>query len=684
MVFVSQETGFCVRGCRPLFAAVAFVMLAACGDGMGEETESATASTGETAAGSTAATTTDVSTSSGDASQTGTATAGETDTNTSTDGPTTDGPTTDGPTTSSGNPTDPTGEPSTDGPTTDPTTGPTTEGETETESDTGMDQFFCSADLHSIVNQDYEVVEECASDEACLDAECVPACEAADQSDANFGCMFMAPTPPSYPYAKPPCFAAFVTNSWGHPAVLEVARGGVDLDVSQFGRLVSPGLDPADWPPIPDAGVPEGGAAVLFLSSDPTAVMPENQVPLNCPVTPAVNASTYVPGSGVGAAFEIYSDIPVTAYDILPFGGARSHFPSAELLYPTNVWGTNYLSIMPPRGTHNVPGPLWMQVVGLEDDTTVTLVAKANLQAGGGLMGATAGEPTDFTVHAGEYLQWQIVGAAEATGTIFQSDKPIALFSGNRFMRLQPNPAPGGEAAHQQNSAISALGYDYIGSPYETRRKDLAPEAVDYRIVGVVDGTTLSFDPPIDGAPASLAHGEVVEFATTLPFRVESQGDSHPFIFSQLMDTSNIPGGTRPGATAPGFAPMLGDEEWVMVLPHAQYMDRYVFFTDPTYATTNLVFTRVDPGDGFHPVTVDCLGEIEGWQPVGDSGLFEVATADLMRADIGVNGCENGLHVADSEGPFGLTVWGLDSYSSYAYPAGGNAFALTDVVIVPQ
>jgi len=29
-------------------------------------------------------------------------------------------------------------------------------------------------------------------------------------------------------------------------------------------------------------------------------------------------------------------------------------------------------------------------------------------------------------------------------------------------------------------------------------------------------------------------------------------------------------------------------------------------------------------------------------------------------------------------------VWGLDSFSSYAYPAGGSARALTDVIVSPQ
>jgi hypothetical protein len=61
-----------------------------------------------------------------------------------------------------------------------------------------------------------------------------------------------------------------------------------------------------------------------------------------------------IKGSGRGLAFEISADIPLTAYDILPFGGARSHFPSAELLFPTSVWGDNYVTMAPPAGTHNV------------------------------------------------------------------------------------------------------------------------------------------------------------------------------------------------------------------------------------------------------------------------------------------------------------------------------------------
>ncbi len=65
-----------------------------------------------------------------------------------------------------------------------------------------------------------------------------------------------------------------------------------------------------------------------------------------------------------------------------------------------------------------------------------------------------------------------------------------------------------------------------------------------------------------------------------------------------------------------------------------------------------------------------------------------LARADLLRGvppgttpDAGT--CTNGRHVATSTGPFGLVVHGLDTYSSYGYPAGGNAAVLSGVVVQP-
>ncbi|MEI8258048.1 MAG: IgGFc-binding protein, partial [Deltaproteobacteria bacterium] len=267
-------------------------------------------------------------------------------------------------------------------------------------------------------------------------------------------------------------------------------------------------------------------------------------------------------------------------------------------------------------------------------------------------------------------------GAFDPSGSLVSADHPVAVFAGNRFLRLQPAPQPGGEATHQQMPPAAALGHEYAAAPFATRRADLAPEVITYRLVGAYDGTTLTFDPAVTGGAATLSQGQVLDVQSSAAFRVYSQDAMHPFSLAQLMGTANVTGGSRPGATDTHYPLMLGDEEHTLVVPPAQFLSRYVFFTDPTYATTNLVITRVAVSGAFQNVEVDCLGVVTGWQPVGTDGRFQVTNVDLVRAGVGVGTCMNGRHTAQSAAPFGIVVWGEDTYSSYAYPAGGNAASL--------
>jgi hypothetical protein len=72
----------------------------------------------------------------------------------------------------------------------------------------------------------------------------------------------------------------------------------------------------------------------------------------------------------------------------------------------------------------------------------------------------------------------------------------------------------------------------------------------------------------------------------------------------------------------------LGDEEWVNLVPAQQFLSRYVFFADPTCATTNLVVVRTRGPSGFADVHVACLGTIDGWRPVGSGKTYEYAHVD--------------------------------------------------------
>ena len=136
----------------------------------------------------------------------------------------------------------------------------------------------------------------------------------------------------------------------------------------------------------------------------------------------------------------------------------------------------------------------------------------------------------------------------------------------------------------------------------------------------------------------------------------------------------------------------IGDPEWVNVVPAAQFLAKYVFFTDPTYSETSLVVVRTRKEGAFADVTLGCAGALGGWQPIGTE--HEFTRVDLVTGNFAdVGNCSNGRHEISSANPFGVTVWGWGSpatqnfvtqYVSYAYPAGAAIKAINDVEILPQ
>jgi hypothetical protein len=201
-------------------------------------------------------------------------------------------------------------------------------------------------------------------------------------------------------------------------------------------------------------------------------------------------------------------------------------------------------------------------------------------------------------------------------------------------------------------------------------------ESIKYRLVGTTDGTSLSYAPSVTGAPGTLGVGQVAEFEAIGPVTITSQDAMHPFYVGQYMSGCEVTSGSRPGGGC------LGDEEFVNILPPAQWLASYVFFTDPTYTTTNLVVVRkADAAGTFQDVTVDCLGVIGNWKPVADGTKYQITNVDLER-ETPVGTCTNGRHTATSGAAFNIMVWGLSDAASYAYPAGGNVGKINPVVVI--
>ncbi|MCB9751641.1 MAG: hypothetical protein H6713_16840 [Myxococcales bacterium] len=631
------------RGLAPASLLVAAAAAAGCGDA-GEDSESTmdtltTAPTGPTA-GPTSATMTGGATETGGASMTG---GGESES--SATGSTTVGMMTAGPT-SVTNATD-----------------STTEGGT----DTGPCFEECSADLKAVVDCNGEIVQACQGAEGCnpQTLECVDPCEAAEQSKSSIGCEYYATM--MHTFEDNPCFAAFVANTWDAPAHLEVEYEGQSLPVGDFTYLpdgVGPNLvyDPYD----DVGGLQPGEVAILFLGG-PTSAMDD----VNCPHESAMPNGTQIKGTGVASSFRITSDVPVTAYQINPYGGGSAAVTGASLLLPTSVWDDNY--VVANAYQYFAPRVPSFNVVAREDNTTVVLKPVAAVAGGGGLPSGGAGQPLQFTIDAGEHAQFS--QQAELTGSVLQSDKPIGVMGGHECMRV-PLGEEWCDHGEQMIPPVRALGSEYVGVMHQPR----VDEDSFWRIVGAVDGTQLTWSDNV-GGPSTLDQGELVEFITGDAFVVSSQDDDHPFMLFNVMS------GNGWIADNSGY----GDPDFVLSYPPGQYGNRYVFFADPTYPETSLTVVRMMDGGDFHDVELDCAGTIGGWQAVGD--FYEWTRVQLITGDFQpVGGCTTGRHEMSSDGPFGVWVWGWGTPESqiptinvsYGYPGGMNVELINDVIVVPE
>ncbi len=576
------------------------------------------------------------------------------------------------------------------------------------------------------------LLEQCEDRDG--DAQCVNPCVDSLGNDTSNGCDFYAVEMDTTPEATGVCYAVFIVNQWksGEPARLEVApRRAAVLQIEQFARIPrGTGTGITYGPFDASAGLPTDQIAILFLSRDPNHTNDPNPAPddpallASCPpgVTPAIVGDAALHGTGIGSAFHIQTNVPVVAYQMLPYGGGRARITGATLLIPTSAWDTNYVV----ADAYQAPNPQFIPqlragpttaLIASQDATSVTIKPTVDIAGGGSLAGTRANAPVTYSLNQGQYLQF--TQREELTGSAVQADKPVAVLGGSTSMNV-PVTTVRADHGEQMLPPVRALGSEYVAVRY--RNRGSTEEIVPWRIVGAVDGTVLTYDPPQPGAPLSIEAQGLVEFTAPGPFVVRSQDANHPFYPAAYMTGGcGAPATTAAGppvCPGPDDGPLkgFGDPEFLNVVPPAQYLPRYTFFTDPTYPETNLVVVRVrDPLTGAMPdVTLDCAGVLDGWQPVGGSGTYEMTRTDLSTGDFQrVGACDNGVHTIAARLPtvpgggvppiplIGVTIWGWGNdvtwptddnsndetnpkftrWVSYGYPAGANFKPLNTAVL---
>lgn len=523
----------------------------------------------------------------------------------------------------------------------------------------------CSGDLHNVLTcgDNPTVVQTCTGATGCGPSGCIDACDAAAASKSSIGCNYYAIPADGWNSAYSSggaagnCFAAFVTNTWTAPMKVSLVWKGTTIDATPFSYAPQGSGNAITYQPIPSTGIPPNSMAIVFLNQ----TIGGTGLKVQCPagVTAAVqNEDMVLHGTNIGHAMEIQTSVPAVVYDIYPYGGATSYISSATLLLPTTSWDTNYVAVT--MGNQPTAFPPGVDFVARENNTKVTVLPSINITAANGVAGATKGVPVTYSINKGEtihLMQFPDSLGNDLSGSIVQSTAPIGVW-GEHFCMNQPSPPK-------------------------------------WRILGAVAGTTLTYDPPVAGAPTTLTVGQLVEFNGPGAFHIQAQDNLHPFYLA-----AHRPGGdcdaahqqippvqalgseyVAVGNEATDYG--VGGPETVNVVPPAQFLSSYIFFSDPSYGYTDLALVRkMAPDNTYHDVTLDCLGKVAGWKPIGGT-KFQYAHVDLQHAGAPVGGCDNGLHTIKSDVPMGITVWGYDSASSYAYPAGASVKPINTVIVPP-
>jgi hypothetical protein len=402
-------------------------------------------------------------------------------------------------------------------------------------------------------------------------------------------------------------------------------------------------------------------------------------------------------------AYRLVSTVPVTAYqfnaldyeiptdcadelrraELFGDGVCQSHTNDASLLLPTHALTGSYLVLSFPSrtvvhggvvgGTQVRSSPGFFTVVGVEESPVtveIKVTAFVEASADGAVRALAPGESATFTLARGDALQ--LVTQSPRAATDCPAGGPVdSLPTGvtNNYCPMARTHDLTGSEVRSTGRVQVIAGHACAFVPFNRWACDHLEESVFpveswgresivavtrplrgepnlVRVVSAHDGNAITFEPPVH-PPVTLGRGQVVELESSMDFRVSG---SEPFAVMQLLVGQDYFG---PGAS--GFM-AVGDPGLSLVIPSEQFRSDYIFLAPASYRENHL--TVIAP-DGAEVV-------LDGTAIAGD--LFAPIGATGMRsARLPIEG---GVHRITGAEPFGITVHGFGTYTSYIYPGG--------------
>ena len=419
------------------------------------------------------------------------------------------------------------------------------------------------------------------------------------------------------------------------------------------------------------ATVPSGTIRKLYLPW----VDALNPPGATCATTPELDASRL----GKAAAFHLVSSRPVIAsqWNPLQYRAVGLQKPDGEalcvsdcgslddcfsvsndasLLLPDTALTGSYRVTAHARGAGN-----YLAITATQDQTTVTVTAggRARIlpgEPGTGLVAMAPGESSTFVLDAGDVAE--LVGdetydrRVDLSASLVEASAPVQVITGDVCVRSPDKYPFSCDHIEELQLPLAAAGRRYLVTGVTGPAGDVVPHFV--RLYGTVNGTALSFDPPLDGAPSALDAGEVVNLgpvegsffvAGDAPFLVATFQLSASFVDSQL-------------------SPELqrGDPSQSIAIPVEGFRKRHVVIAPDDYESA---FVDVALPDGAS-LTVDGAPSPVAPSPIGTSG-FSVVHLPLSTL-------AGSAHTLVSDQPIGLQVVGYGRFTSYQIPGGTGSW----------
>ena len=517
-----------------------------------------------------------------------------------------------------------------------------------------------------------ELVMDCDSEagQVCSAGTCADACDVADDTPSNIGCEF---------------WAADLPNERG-------GLGGVEPAAEPWGVvLANAGQTPADViieRNIAALGEPDN-LVVLNQTTVPPGLLKTVQLP-RAEITGWTEDTVDPPGptgtAKTNNGFRIRSTAPIVVYQFNTFTNDFSN--DASLLLPASGLGTVHRVIGYPTANPIAPIPLAgvpdrssVAILGTQDGTQVKI--RPGTTTASDMIGIPIGDPnTEINVTLN---QWEVVNIAstgipgDMTGTVVESTKPVAVFStGERAIAPVSAPPgfpepPGGEDnscctdhIEEQVFPATSLGSKFVVTHSPSRSDGGWQEPDVIRFMAVAEPATVTTSLPAPNNSFTIQPGEMFEAWAQEDFIAES---TTPIMVAQILVRQTYTEAYI-GDTALTYFPAID-----------QYRDRYVFLTPPTWTLNYFVlsspyeFGGDGPSSGNFtldggPLPAECVEEIIG---------------DLDNVEYWSITCpvDEGAHLIESDGDFGLSVYGYGPAGSYAYTGGADVKPIYDVPPIP-